>query len=202
MRSPSGIRNEARRDLDSGAGPGYAGKPRPAVIMQDDAFAGTASITLCPFTTRFVDAPLIRLPVTPTRQNGLGLAGHVMVDKITTAAKSKLKTRVGRLAEGRHDSCESCRSRVSRPRWTFVGSESRRPNLVGGRVPPTQFIVKQTSVPGVERLGARCPRSWLDQPSRSSEPRIGPAVRDSCGPSQPLARSAQPQDDRCPPMAR
>ena len=80
-------------------GPDYAGKPRPAVIIQDDAFAGTASITMCPLTTHIVDAPLIRLSITPTRQNGLGLASHVMVDKITTVAKSKLKTRIGRLAE-------------------------------------------------------------------------------------------------------
>ena len=80
-------------------GPDYAGTPRPAVIIQDDAFAGTASITVCPFTTHTVDAPLIRLSISPTRQNGLGLGSHVMVDKITTVAKSKLKTRVGRLAE-------------------------------------------------------------------------------------------------------
>lgn len=80
-------------------GPDYAGKPRPAVIIQDDAFAGTASITLCPFTTHIVDAPLIRLSINSTRQNGLGVASDAMVDKITTVAKSKLKTRVGRLAE-------------------------------------------------------------------------------------------------------
>lgn len=79
-------------------GPDYAGKPRPAVIVLDDAFAGTSSITLCPFTTRTVDAPLIRLPIEPTRQNGLTVASDVMVDKITTVARSKLQKRVGRLA--------------------------------------------------------------------------------------------------------
>jgi mRNA interferase MazF len=80
-------------------GADYAGKPRPAVIIQGDAFAETASITLCPFTTHIVDAPLIRLPVDPTRQNGLDVASHVMVDKVTTVAKAKLKKRVGTLAE-------------------------------------------------------------------------------------------------------
>ncbi len=79
-------------------GPDYAGKPRPAVIVQDDAFAGTSSITLCPFTTRMVDAPLIRLPIEPTRQNGLNVASDVMIDKITTVARTKLQKRVGRLA--------------------------------------------------------------------------------------------------------
>src|SRR5687767_10095759 len=80
-------------------GPDYAGKPRPALIVQDDVFAGTASITLCPFTTHAVDAPLIRLAVEPTKHNGLILASQLMVDKITTVAKSKLQKRVGKLAE-------------------------------------------------------------------------------------------------------
>jgi mRNA interferase MazF len=80
-------------------GPDYAGKPRPAVILQDDAFQGTASITLCPFTTHLMETPLIRLAVEPTKQNGLNAASQVMVDKITTVAKSKLQKRVGKLAE-------------------------------------------------------------------------------------------------------
>ena len=80
-------------------GPDYTGKPRPAVIVQDDAFEGTASITLCPFTTHVLDAPLIRLPVEPTKQNGLDVGSHLMIDKITTVAKSKLQKRVGKLAE-------------------------------------------------------------------------------------------------------
>ncbi len=80
-------------------GPDYAGKPRPAVIIQDDVFAATASITLWPFTTQVVDAPLIRLSIEPTRLNGLNATSHVMVDKITTVAKSKMQKRVGRLTE-------------------------------------------------------------------------------------------------------
>jgi mRNA interferase MazF len=80
-------------------GPDYSGKPRPAVILQDDAFDGTASITVCPMTTQLVEAPLIRLPIEPTKQNGLDAGSYVMVDKITTVAKSKLRKRVGRLAE-------------------------------------------------------------------------------------------------------
>ena len=52
-------------------GPAYAGKPRPAVIVQDDRFAGTSSVTICAFTTDPTDAPLIRLPVEPNERNGL-----------------------------------------------------------------------------------------------------------------------------------
>jgi len=47
-------------------GPDYASKPRPAVILQDNAFDATASITLCPITSQAVDAPLMRLPIEPS----------------------------------------------------------------------------------------------------------------------------------------
>lgn len=80
-------------------GSDYAGKPRPAVILQDDAFDATASITICPFTTHAVDAPLIRLPIEPSDRNGLRSASHVMIDKITTVSKKKLESRVGRLSK-------------------------------------------------------------------------------------------------------
>jgi mRNA interferase MazF len=79
-------------------GPDYAGKPRPAVVLQDDAFDATASITICPFTTHAVDAPLMRLPIERSDRNGLRAASQLMVDKITTVSKKKLETRVGRLS--------------------------------------------------------------------------------------------------------
>jgi len=80
-------------------GPDYAGKPRPAVILQDDAFDATASVTICPFTTHAVDAPLVRLPIEPSERNGLRVASQLMVDKITTVSKLKLATRAGRLSD-------------------------------------------------------------------------------------------------------
>jgi mRNA interferase MazF len=78
-------------------GAGYAGKPRPAVIVQDDSFDGTDSITICAFTTDQTDAPLFRLPVEPNQRNGLRASCRLMVDKITTVPKSRIGARVGRL---------------------------------------------------------------------------------------------------------
>lgn len=78
-------------------GPGYAGKPRPAVILQDDRFSGTLSITLCPFTTNPTPAPLFRLPVAPGETNGLEAQSSLMVDKIMTVPKAKISARIGRL---------------------------------------------------------------------------------------------------------
>ncbi|MCV9936524.1 type II toxin-antitoxin system PemK/MazF family toxin [Boseaceae bacterium BT-24-1] len=78
-------------------GQDYAGKPRPVVIVQDDSFDATASITICAFTTDETEAPLFRLPVTPHSGNGLHSPSRLMVDKLTTVPKSKLGERIGRL---------------------------------------------------------------------------------------------------------
>jgi len=80
-------------------GPGYAGKPRPVVIVQDDRFDATDSITLCGFTTDPTEAPLFRLPIDPAAENGLDAPSRLIVDKITTVARSKLGRRIVRLAD-------------------------------------------------------------------------------------------------------
>jgi mRNA interferase MazF len=81
------------------SGKDYAGKPRPVVILQDDRFDMTDSITACAFTTDPTDAPLFRLLVEPNESNGLRAVCRLMVDKITTVPKSKVGARVGRLVD-------------------------------------------------------------------------------------------------------
>jgi mRNA interferase MazF len=78
---------------------GYPGKPRPVVIIQDDRFDATDSVTVCAFTTDPTEAPLIRLPVAPDDQNGLRETSSLMVDKVTTVPRSKLGERIGRLSD-------------------------------------------------------------------------------------------------------
>jgi mRNA interferase MazF len=65
--------------------------------VQDDSFDATDSITICAFTTDETEAPLFRLAVEPNERNGLRASCRLMVDKITTVAKSKVGSRVGRL---------------------------------------------------------------------------------------------------------
>jgi mRNA interferase MazF len=72
----------------------YTGKPRSAVIIQDDHF-DTDSVTLCPFTTDPTDAPLFRLLIEPDQGNGLTGPSRIMVDKVTTVRRSRLGTKVG-----------------------------------------------------------------------------------------------------------
>jgi mRNA interferase MazF len=78
-------------------GKDYAAKPRPVVIVQDDSFDATDSITICAFTTDPTDAPLFRLVVEPTDRNGLRSVCRLMVDKITTVPRAKVGVQVGRL---------------------------------------------------------------------------------------------------------
>lgn len=80
-------------------GKNYAGKPRPVVVIQDDSFDATESITICAFTTDVTDAPLFRLPVEPSERNGLRVTCRLMVDKITTVPKTTVGARVGRLED-------------------------------------------------------------------------------------------------------
>lgn len=81
------------------AGSGYVGKPRPVVIIQDDRFDATDSVTVCAFTTDPVEAPLIRLEIEPDDVNGLRERCSLMIDKVTTIPRSKLGEHLGRLSD-------------------------------------------------------------------------------------------------------
>ena len=89
-----------RGEVWTAAGGGdYAGKPRPIVIVQDDRFDATDSVTICAVTSDPTDAPLLRIAVEASETNGLRTTSRLMVDKITTMPKRKLGTRIGRLAD-------------------------------------------------------------------------------------------------------
>jgi mRNA interferase MazF len=95
-------------------GKDYAGKPRPIVIVQDNRFDATGSITICAFTSDPTDAPLFRLVVEPSKANGLETVSRLMIDKITTMPKAKLRRRIGKLAD-------DDRVRLNRALIVFLG---------------------------------------------------------------------------------
>lgn len=86
-----------RGDIVTVAGGVYASKPRPALIVQDDRFDATDSVTVCPFTSIEVEAPLLRVSVLANEENGLDRNSFLMVDKMTTVRRSNAHTVVGRL---------------------------------------------------------------------------------------------------------
>lgn len=73
------------------------GKPRPAVVLQSDAFAATALVTICGLTSDPTDAPLVRVEVAPSGSNGLHDPSRLLVDKISTVPRTRAGYRVGTL---------------------------------------------------------------------------------------------------------
>ncbi len=78
-------------------GKDYTGKPRPVVILQDDRFDATNSISICAFTTNETNTPLFRVLINPNLGNGLRVPCRLMVDKISTVPKSKIGAFIGKL---------------------------------------------------------------------------------------------------------
>lgn len=76
----------------------YTGKPRPVVIVQDDRFDATDSVTVCALTSEAVDAPLLRIAIEPSASNGLDAPSQAMVDRVTTVRRERLDRRIGVLA--------------------------------------------------------------------------------------------------------
>jgi mRNA interferase MazF len=89
-----------RGDLYTAAARGaYSGKPRPVVIVQDDRFDVTASVTVCPLTTNPVEAPLIRISVEATGTTGISRPSQIMVDKVTTMPRVNVRDHLGHLSD-------------------------------------------------------------------------------------------------------
>ena len=86
-----------RGDIVTVAMNGDFGKPRPALVIQADQFDEHATITVLPVTGTLVAAPLIRVAVQPTVDNGLQKPSQVMVDKTMTLKRGKVGPPFGRL---------------------------------------------------------------------------------------------------------
>lgn len=86
-----------RGEIWTVAGRVYASTPRPALIVQDDLFEATASVTVVPLTSSLMDAPLLRIRVAASALSGLDHDSDVMVDKLTTVRRSNVQSRVGRV---------------------------------------------------------------------------------------------------------
>ncbi|MGE0750893.1 MAG: type II toxin-antitoxin system PemK/MazF family toxin [Variibacter sp.] len=84
-----------RGEVWTAAGSGYAGKPRPIIIIQDDRFDATKSVTVCGLTTTDVDAPLGRIKMQPSAENGLEQTSWMMVDKVFTVRRGQLGKKLG-----------------------------------------------------------------------------------------------------------
>lgn len=87
----------SRGDIVLVAGGVYASKPRPAVVIQEDLFDETDSVTVCPITSHPLKASLLRLALSADADTGLDTDSFAMVDKITTVRRSSAGKRIGRM---------------------------------------------------------------------------------------------------------
>ncbi len=103
-----------RGDLVTVAVAGEYGKPRPALIVQDDGFAAIPSVTVLLLTSQLIAAPLLRIALEANADTGLEKPSHVMVDKTMTLSRQKLGRRIGRVDN-------QTMARVSRALSVFLG---------------------------------------------------------------------------------
>jgi len=86
-----------RGDFVTVAVQGDFGKPRPALVIQADQFSEHSSVTVLPVTSTLVAAPLLRITVEPSADNGLRKPSQVMVDKAVTIRREKIGKSIGRI---------------------------------------------------------------------------------------------------------
>jgi mRNA interferase MazF len=72
-------------------------KPRPALVIQVDQFSEHSSVTVLPMTSTMIEAPLLRIAVQPSAENGLQKPSQVMIDKTMTVKREKVKEIFGRI---------------------------------------------------------------------------------------------------------
>lgn len=90
-----------RGDVVIVAATGDYGKPRPAVVVQTDAFPEThASIVICQMTSEIVEAPDFRVTIDPSEGNGLRARSQIMTDKPVTVRRARIGQSIGRLDAG------------------------------------------------------------------------------------------------------
>jgi mRNA interferase MazF len=90
-----------RGDVVIVAAAGDYGKPRPAVIVQTDAFPEThASVIICQMTSEIVEAPDFRVTIDPSEKNGLQARSQIMADKPVTVRRARIGQSIGRLDAG------------------------------------------------------------------------------------------------------
>ena len=89
-----------RGDIVLVAGPGDYGKPRPALLVQND-FDGepVESRTVCLITSDVLGTRRYRVLVDPRPRNGLRLRSEVQIDKLVTFPAHKIRGPVGSLTD-------------------------------------------------------------------------------------------------------
>ena len=104
-----------RGDFVTVATPGDYGKPRPALVVQNDLFEALPSVVVLPLTSMLRDdADQIRIDVAPSDENGLREKSQIAIDKITVVPVAKVGKTIGRAED-------ALMLRVTRAMALFLG---------------------------------------------------------------------------------
>jgi mRNA interferase MazF len=88
-----------RGDVVTVAVAGDYGKPRPAVIVQTNAFGESHdSVVICQMTSELSDPVDFRVNIEPSPESGLRLRSQVMADKPVTVRRSRIGATIGRIS--------------------------------------------------------------------------------------------------------
>lgn len=89
-----------RGDLVTVSAAGDFGKPRPALVIQAAWFDASETVTLLLLSSRLVEAPLLRVTVPPTAENGLRAVSQVMIDRSVSLRRYRIGPVIGHLDDG------------------------------------------------------------------------------------------------------
>jgi mRNA interferase MazF len=97
-----------RGDLTDIALPGDFGKPRPSLVIQSDLFDEHPTVTVLLITSTLAEAPLLRITIEPSKENGLQNRSQIMVDKAMTVRREKLGKPFGKVSNGTLQEVDRC----------------------------------------------------------------------------------------------
>jgi len=113
----------SRGDVVAVVLPGRYGKPRPAVVIQHDAFEALPSVTLLPLTSDLRGLPLVRVPVEPSSETGLRIPSEIQIDKIMTVPRDKVGSRIGALDAPTMQRVDEALGRFLGLAWSLASGE-------------------------------------------------------------------------------
>ncbi|MFZ9315545.1 MAG: type II toxin-antitoxin system PemK/MazF family toxin [Burkholderiaceae bacterium] len=97
-----------RGDLAAIALPGDFGKPRPSLVIQSDLFDEHPTVTVLLITSTLAEAPLLRVTIEPSKENGLQNRSQIMVDKAMTVRREKLGKPFGKVSNSTLQEVDRC----------------------------------------------------------------------------------------------
>jgi mRNA interferase MazF len=84
------------------------GKPRPALVLQNDILNETLQTTIViPFSSDIQSVDTFRYVISATSSNGLQVTSQIMIDKISQIKQDKIQKVIGHITKKQMDEIEA-----------------------------------------------------------------------------------------------